>query len=117
MTINRKVLIVENSQSLSAIYSSYLIIDNYSVQMAHSLTEARLKWKNFQPDFVFLDIELGDGNGLDLLSEISDHENRAAVFVITGYGSDEHAAEAIRLGAKGYITKPIDPLSLGTVLL
>lgn len=117
MTINHKVLIVEDSQSLSAIYSSYLITGSYSIQVAHSLSEARSKWENFQPDFVFLDIELGDGNGLDLLSEVVDDENRAAVFVITGHGSGEHAAEAIRLGATGYITKPIDPLSLRTVLL
>jgi len=34
-----------------------------------------------------------------------------------GHGSGEHAAEAIRLGATGYITKPIDPLSLRTALL
>ena len=116
MAINRKVLIVEDSISLSAIYSSYLVTGDYNIQVAHSLFDARLKWEKFLPDFVFLDIELGDGNGLDLLEEMSDQENRAAVFVITGHDSREYVAEVIRLGAAGYITKPLDSTSLRRVL-
>ncbi|WP_124981349.1 LytR/AlgR family response regulator transcription factor [Nonlabens xiamenensis] len=60
------------------------------------------------PDIVLLDIELGDGSAFDLLNALPN--TMFELIFVTGY--DQHAIEAIRLGALDYILKPIDPEEL-----
>lgn len=57
-----------------------------------------------QPDIVFLDIHMKDGNGFDLL-EILGSTNFALIFTTS---SDEHAIRAFRYSAVDYLLKPID---------
>ena len=57
-----------------------------------------------QPDLLFLDINMEDGTGFDLLNRCA-KKNFDIVF-ITGY--DEHAIKAIKVGALDYILKPVD---------
>ncbi|PHS67155.1 MAG: DNA-binding response regulator [Flavobacterium sp.] len=57
-----------------------------------------------KPDLLFLDIQLSDGTGFDILSKC-DYKNFEVVF-ITGY--DSLAIKAIKVGALDYILKPVD---------
>lgn len=57
-----------------------------------------------QPDILFLDIEMGDGNGFDLLSKMKDLTSR--IIFITAY--DHYAIQAIRNNAFDYILKPVN---------
>ncbi len=50
-------------------------------------------------------------DGLETFRRIDDFDNSANVFVVTGY-SDDAAADAIRLGGKGYISKSMDYISM-----
>ncbi|KAB1064906.1 LytR/AlgR family response regulator transcription factor [Salibacter halophilus] len=61
-----------------------------------------------KPDVVLLDVEMGDGNAFDLLSQLNSF-NPHIIFV-TAY--DHYAIEALRSGAVDYIEKPIDPKKL-----
>ena len=58
-------------------------------------------------DLVLLDLELPDGNGLELLDALTEHPDTEVV-IITGHGSVDSAVEAIRGGAVDYLTKPVD---------
>ena len=60
--------------------------------------------KTVKPNLVFLDIELPDGNGFDLLDIIGD-----PVQVIFTTASDTYAVQAFRYAAIDYLLKPIDP--------
>ncbi len=71
------------------------------VGMARSVVEGARAVKSLKPDLVFLDIELPDGTGFDLL-DIIDHP----VKVIFTTGSDEHAIRAFRYAAIDYLLKP-----------
>lgn len=55
---------------------------------------------------IFLDINLGDVNGMVLASAIREHQKKAAIIFVTAY--QEHAAKAFELGAVDYILKPFD---------
>ena len=55
---------------------------------------------------VLLDIKMPQINGLDVLKKIKEKHPQVQVIIITGYKSVETAAEAVRLGASGYIVKP-----------
>jgi len=71
------------------------------VGMAKSVVEGARAVKSLQPDLVFLDIELPDGSGFDLLDIIAH-----PVKVIFTTGSDEHAIRAFRYAAIDYLLKP-----------
>lgn len=60
-----------------------------------------------QPDIVLLDINLGDGNGFEVLKEL---ESLPKVIFVTAY--DEYALRAFQFNAVDYVLKPFDPLQV-----
>ena len=60
--------------------------------------------KKENPDLIFLDIRMEDGNGFDLL-ELIDHNNYKVIFTT---GADEFAVKAFKYSAIDYLLKPID---------
>ncbi len=64
--------------------------------------------KNLHPDVVFLDIQMQDGSGFDLLDILKDIPFR----IIFTTASDAHAIKAFRFSAVDYLLKPIDPEEL-----
>ncbi len=58
------------------------------------------------PDLILLDLRLPDMTGLDLLHILSSEGYDAPVILITAYGSELIAAQALRLGVRDYIIKP-----------
>src|SRR5205807_8195174 len=60
---------------------------------------------------VLLDLVLPDGNGIDLLRDITP-DSGTEVIVVTGHASVESSIEAIRGGASDYLLKPVNPTHL-----
>lgn len=63
-----------------------------------------------QPDFIFLDVEMDDGTGFDLVNAIAD----TALKVIFTTAFDKYAIQAIKLSAVDFLLKPVDPEELQT---
>ncbi|MEK9823378.1 MAG: sigma 54-interacting transcriptional regulator, partial [Gammaproteobacteria bacterium] len=112
-----KVLIVEDNQSLAAIYSSSLRAENLDVLVVEDMQSAREAWERVQPDLVLLDVQLPDGNGLDLLRDRPREESAACVVVMTAFGSEVSASQAIDLGAVDYLAKPFNAKRLKVTVL
>ncbi|MCB9558291.1 MAG: sigma-54-dependent Fis family transcriptional regulator [Deltaproteobacteria bacterium] len=74
--------------------------------MASSLASARQLVGTVEFDAAVVDLQLGDGSGLDLVAEIRVAHPRAEVIVLTGHGTIDTAIEAIRAGAYDYLRKP-----------
>jgi len=101
-------LIVEDSDASQELLSEWLKQRGFEKAVTASTVagaEAALKERAF--DLVLLDLQLPDGNGLDLLKRLEDFPD-AEVVVITGFGSIDSAIDAMRGGAIDYLTKPID---------
>ena len=64
--------------------------------------------EEIQPDIVFLDIQMPDGTGFDMLKMIPD-KNFEVIFITA---HEEFAIKAIKFSALDYILKPIDPEEL-----
>jgi DNA-binding NtrC family response regulator len=108
MNERARIMMVEDSESLSAVYSAYLADRPYSVVTAADLEAARRALARQQPDIVLLDIELPDGSGMDLLDKLVALESPPQVIVMTAHGTSDMAVESIRRGAFDFLTKPFD---------
>ncbi|WP_299137108.1 LytTR family DNA-binding domain-containing protein [uncultured Tenacibaculum sp.] len=76
----------------------------FIIDEAISVKEGIEKIKRYQPQLVFMDVDLGDGTSFDILSSLE--EINFKIIFVTGF--DSHAIKAIRLGALDYLLKPID---------
>ena len=82
------------------------------VATAGSVAEGCNIISSYQPDILFLDVEMPDGTGFDLLTRIS--PVRFRVIFVTGH--QEYALAAIKVSALDYILKPIDESELTTAI-
>lgn len=67
-------------------------------------------------DLIFLDVNLPDGDGLEILEELSEIESPPLAVMITGQGSIESAVECMKLGAYDYVLKPFSTDQLDMIL-
>jgi two-component system repressor protein LuxO len=111
-----KLLMVEDSPSLTAVYKAYLADTDYQIVSVESLGSAHATMSAYRPDIVLLDIELPDGSGMDFLADVQVQDHMPKVVVMTAHGTSDMAVEAIRLGAFDFLTKPFDAARLKVTL-
>ena len=107
----RRILIVEDDVPLRKRVFALLIQEDARVQAVGSIEDARKAVAETDFDQVLMDVNLPDGNGLDLLREQVFPEGTPVV-VMTAQGGMETALEALRNGAADYLAKPFDPFEL-----
>ncbi len=88
-----------------------------TVRSAGGVKEAEQALANFRPDVVLSDLQLKDGEGLELVGLYLSHVPNGHFYLITGYGSVENAVKSIKLGVKDYFQKPLDPVALAQRLI
>ena len=80
----------------------------FTVDTAESVEEAVAKVRAAPPAYAVVDMRLGDGNGLDVVSAIRDRRDDCRTIILTGYGNIATAVTAVKLGAVDYLSKPAD---------
>lgn len=117
MLTNNTILVVDDEIGIRELLSEILRDEGYRVAVAENAEQARI-WRNqTRPDLVLLDIWMPDTDGITLLKEwASNGMLTMPVIMMSGHGTIDTAVEATRIGAFGYLEKPI-PLQklLGTV--
>jgi DNA-binding NtrC family response regulator len=89
--------------------------EGFKVHEASSLAGARARLAETPVDVVLIDLQLPDGDGLDLVVEEAGRANTSFV-VITGNASIDSAVDALRKNALDYLTKPLDQARLSSIL-
>ena len=69
------------------------------------------------PAFAVVDLRLGDGSGLDIVSALRERRPSARIVVLTGYGNIATAVAAVKAGALDYLPKPADADAVERALL
>jgi DNA-binding NtrC family response regulator len=87
-----------------------------AVVSAESVARARTILKHQKIDVLLLDLQLPDGEGLELLQKVKTLYPETAIVVMTAFASVASAVEAMRIGARDYLTKPFALEELTTVL-
>ena len=114
--MKKKLLIIDDDLDMCTLLSRFLTRHGYLVDVAHSGTKGILKFKEENFDIVICDYRLGDKEGKDVLLEIKAITPKTIVLIITGYSDIKTAVDVIKMGAYDYITKPLVPDEVLTVL-
>jgi two-component system NtrC family response regulator len=101
-----KVLIIDDDRIFCRVLADEISFLGHEVHKARTLEEGRTQVASAEPDVVFLDVQLPDGNGLDLLQVIRASLQPPEVIIVTGAGDVNGAEIALRNGAWDYIQKP-----------
>ena len=75
---------------------------------ASSIREAKEILIDRIPKYAVIDLRLGDGNGLEIVSLISKKSSKSKIVILTGYGNIPTAVAAVKEGACDYLAKPAD---------
>ena len=107
-----KILIVDDDRNLLELVRTRLEEAKYEVVTAVKGEEAKEVLIGDSIDLSIVDLKLAGQDGMSLMAELHAINPDLPVIILTGYGSIEGAVEAIKRGAYGYLTKPIDPREL-----
>jgi two-component system response regulator RegA len=80
----------------------------FRVVIAESVAAGLAAITQDPPAYAVIDMRLGDGNGLDVISELKARRPEARGIILTGYGNIVTAVTAVKLGAFDYLAKPAD---------
>jgi DNA-binding NtrC family response regulator len=116
MSPSHKILVVDDDASLAEALTGLLEFGGYRVEVASQISSALEAVRRGPTDLALIDLRLGQESGLQLLSQLKEIRPEMSVIMITGMGKIEDAVEAMKLGADNFVTKPIDPERLLTLV-
>jgi two-component system response regulator RegA len=114
---DRSLLIVEDDKLFLARLARAMESRGFKVTTAESVADGLLQVEQNPPAFAVVDMRLGDGNGLDVISALKRRRADARGIVLTGYGNIATAVNAVKLGAVDYLAKPADADDVVNALL
>jgi DNA-binding response OmpR family regulator len=114
MTSHNTILIVDDDHHLRLSLSLILQKEEYRVETAVNAEEALGFLKGNEYDLMFLDLNLPGMSGIELLIEVHKQFPYMPVLILTAHADLESAIQAVRLGARDYLIKPVEPVVIVT---
>jgi two-component system response regulator RegA len=105
---DRSMLIVDDDKAFLGRLGRAMEARGFSVTLCESVADGLAAVDANPPAFAIIDMRLGDGNGLDVISKLKTKRPEARGIVLTGYGNIATAVTAVKLGAFDYLAKPAD---------
>ncbi len=113
----RTLLIVDDDKSFVQRLARAMESRGFAVMTAEAVSEGLQHVERAPPAFAVVDMRLGDGSGLDVISALKERRPDSRAIVLTGYGNIATAVNAIKLGAIDYLAKPADADDVVAALL
>ncbi|MGD9855432.1 MAG: sigma-54-dependent transcriptional regulator [Planctomycetaceae bacterium] len=107
MPNRRSILIVEDEDIIRTTLAEFLSGQGYVVAQAARVSQALELAQKFDFDVAVCDVQLPDGDGLNLLRRLQQINSAICVLIITAYATVENAVEAFKRGAFDYLVKPV----------
>lgn len=114
--MKKKILIIDDDLDICMLLSRFLMRNGYETEVAHTGAKGIAKFNEQSFDVVLCDYRLGDMDGKDVLAAVKKEKPHAIVLIITGYSDIKTAVDVIKQGAYDYITKPLLPDEVLSVL-
>lgn len=111
-----RILVVDDDEVFAQLMQRRLSRQGHQVEIAMNGTEALDLCLQFLPEYILLDLKIGQESGLSLIPSLLNIQANTRIVILTGYGSITSAVEAMKRGAVDYLTKPIDSSKLNEIL-
>jgi DNA-binding NtrC family response regulator len=107
-----KVLVVDDEADARIALGELLRDDGYLVETAADGFKALGKVQEFDPDVILTDLRMPGMHGVEFLKRVRADRPDQVVLVMTAFGATDNAVAALREGASGYFTKPLNVTEL-----
>ena len=107
--MTKSVLIVEDDITFGMMLKTWLTKKGFLVFSASSVANAQKVIAAEKVDLILSDLRLPDRDGIDLLKWLTAKATPVPLIIMTGYADIQSAVQAIKLGAKDYVAKPVNP--------
>jgi len=114
--VKKSILVVDDDRAILRTFSRILSRRGYEIETAESGFEAIDKARSRRFDMVLLDLRLPDMDGTDILVKAREPLQSATKIIITGFPTLESGVVALDEGADAYLTKPVAPQELLTLV-
>lgn len=104
----KKILLIDDEKHLCVLMKKNIDFTGGDYDVAYALTgkEGMELVKSFRPDLIFLDINLGDVNGISLIEGIKKVDKKIQIIMLSGEGTHEYVQTAFEAGAVDFAAKP-----------
>jgi two-component system LytT family response regulator len=112
-------LLIDDDQNLRS--GMKMLLERYAPELsiigeADSVESGVQVMQRLQPQVVFLDIQLGDGTGFDILESIANQNGKSSSHIVFITAHEQYAIKAFRFSALDFLLKPVDPEELKKVI-
>lgn len=104
-----RILLVDDESAILRTFRYCLEDEGYTVATANSAAQADALMQRQVFDLCFLDLRLGEDNGLDVLAQMRIQAPWMRVVIVTAHSAVDTAVDAIQAGAADYLVKPCSP--------
>jgi DNA-binding NtrC family response regulator len=108
MSLPFTILLVDDDRSVARSLDLHLKPQGYDTILAFSYGEAVKALDENPIDLVISDLRIGDKSGIDVIRHAKREQEGCEAIVITAFGDMESAVEALKLGARDYLLKPLN---------
>jgi DNA-binding NtrC family response regulator len=102
------LLVLDDEPSILTTLQKALSLEGYAVEVAGGIKVAEEKLKKRSFDLCLFDVQLPDGDGVELLQRIRAAKNDTPVIMMSGHATIDTAVRATRLGALNFLEKPLN---------
>ncbi|WP_018075826.1 response regulator transcription factor [Novosphingobium nitrogenifigens] len=107
-----RILVVEDDPDIRELIIAQLQREPYCVDSACSVEQARREMADTPADLLILDLNLPDGDGIDLCRQLRSDGYEGAIIMVTARDTAIDRVLGLELGADDYLTKPFEPREL-----
>lgn len=108
----KAILIVEDDITFGMMLKTWLGKKGFEVSSVSTIARARKHIESQTVDLILSDLRLPDHEGIDLLKWMNEQGKAIPLIIMTGYADIQSAVQAMKLGARDYIAKPVNPEEL-----
>ena len=114
---DKSLLLVDDDEPFLRRLARAMEKRGFEVETAGSVAAGKAISTARPPAYAVVDLRLEDGNGLDVVTALTEARSNSRVVVLTGYGNIATAVSAVKLGAHDYLPKPADADIIEAALL
>ncbi|MBC8028550.1 MAG: response regulator [Pyrinomonadaceae bacterium] len=110
----RTVLVVDDFDDTRLLLRTWLKKKGFRVIEAENGKQAVAAAQSHNPDFIIMDVEMPQLDGLSATRQIRElnHNPRVPIVAVSAYGADEYRSQALEAGCDEYVSTPFDPEEL-----